>query len=248
MEEVLQDPEVSKVFHDNEITIDLLSSVTDEILQELIPLVGPRLRIKKRIASYLNSQKENIENQLPELPENEASSHSTATSLSEIDFLSETSFDSYFGDNIDKILYRPKFVDFDLKTILLTTPMGNSILKFYEVNNMLDNTRRGRLVDIIVKHLYKHIINYRFNHDEYTILSAKIIQLFPTEVTATYYVQSIAKRNSASGKHVLAKGRLVDKCRNLIFNCGEAVPLKRKRKAAESSSSDTPEGSSSTGR
>lgn len=50
------------------------------------------------------------------------------------------------------------FPDFEFNTLLQTTPMGNSILKYYATNECLDNAGRTRLVDIIVKHLYNYII------------------------------------------------------------------------------------------
>lgn len=53
---------------------------------------------------------------------------------------------------------RPKFEEFDLKTLLLTSPLGKSILNYYGTYKKLDNTRRNRLVSIIIKHLYNYIV------------------------------------------------------------------------------------------
>lgn len=52
----------------------------------------------------------------------------------------------------------PVFPDFDLKTLLQTSPLGNSVLNFYQANQGLDHTRRSRLVDIIMKHIFNFII------------------------------------------------------------------------------------------
>lgn len=53
---------------------------------------------------------------------------------------------------------KQKFEDFDLKTLLQTSPLGKGILQFYNTYNKLDNTRRNRLVSIIIKHLYTYIV------------------------------------------------------------------------------------------
>lgn len=69
--------------------------------------------------------------------------------------------ESNFGVDLDisaLLDFQHTFPDFELHTLLQTSPMGHSILKYYQTNNCLDTTRRGRLVDIIVKHLYNYII------------------------------------------------------------------------------------------
>lgn len=73
----------------------------------------------------------------------------------------------------------------------------------------------------------------RLCHEDYNLLASKIVALFPTEVTATYYVPSIKKNESITGKPILAKGKLVDKCRNLLHCCNDVVPVMRKRKNSQ---------------
>lgn len=53
---------------------------------------------------------------------------------------------------------RPQYEDFDLKTLLITSPLGKSVLTYYESYKKLDNTRRNRLCSIIVKHLFNYIV------------------------------------------------------------------------------------------
>ncbi|KAK9680854.1 hypothetical protein QE152_g38780 [Popillia japonica] len=125
---------------------------------------------------------------------------------------------------------------FDLETLLNTTPLGNSVLNYYKTNGILDNTRRNRLVDTISKHIFTYIINHRLKHPEYNILTSKIISLFPNESASTYYVPAIRKADSTNRKHILARGKLVDKTKNLIFLSGER---RRKSTPEEEALSDT---------
>lgn len=64
------------------------------------------------------------------------------------------------GVLIDDLLgfLKPKFEEFDLKTLLVTSPHGKNIMSYYNKNNKLDNTRRNRLCSIIIKHLYNYIV------------------------------------------------------------------------------------------
>ncbi|XP_031327937.1 uncharacterized protein LOC116159147 [Photinus pyralis] len=107
--------------------------------------------------------------------------------------------------------------------------MGSSVLNYYETNKQLDNIRRKRLIDIIIKHIYTYIITNRLRHDEYNRLTAKIIDLFPNETTGTYYVPAIRERDSSINRSIMAKGKLVDKVKNLIRVCDEAIPKRRRK-------------------
>lgn len=66
-------------------------------------------------------------------------------------------------DNVDirfVDLYKKKitYKDFDLENLLKTAPLGNSVLNFYKTHNHLDDKHINRLNEIIVRHLYDHII------------------------------------------------------------------------------------------
>lgn len=60
--------------------------------------------------------------------------------------------------DLENYLFRPRFDDFDLKTLLKTSPLGNTVLEYYNKYEKLDETRRNRLVDIIVKHMFNFIV------------------------------------------------------------------------------------------
>lgn len=77
----------------------------------------------------------------------------------------------------------------------------------------------------------------RINHEEYNIITSKIIALFPTENAGIYFVPPVKKRDSISGKPGFAKGKLVDKIRNTLFKSGER---KRKFTGKENADHSTP--------
>lgn len=52
-------------------------------------------------------------------------------------------------------------------------------------------------------------------------MAGKIITLFPTENIGTYFVRPVPKSQSKTGKSVFAKGKLLDKIRNLLYKSGE---------------------------
>lgn len=55
----------------------------------------------------------------------------------------------------------------------------------------------------------------------------KIVDEFPTEISSTYYIPYISKTNSANGRCTYAKGRLVDKIRNLLHLSGDTVKCRK---------------------
>lgn len=69
----------------------------------------------------------------------------------------------------------------------------------------------------------------RLNHCDYTTIVLKIKELFPLEPEGIYYVASTKKNDSPRGKCVLAKGKLIDKAKNLIHRGGYARPTKKRK-------------------
>ncbi|KAB0805329.1 hypothetical protein PPYR_02299, partial [Photinus pyralis] len=236
----------------NDIGIELLKHLNDKELRELLPnSLGMRKLISLRIRELQQQDDCNASDSTIRETESPASTitiysddpsgiegattpnihNTTATEVSQ-----DIQFE-FIDFNVANIITpQLSFPDFDLRTLLQTTPMGSSILKYYQQHNILDHTRRTRLVDIIIKHMYSYIIKNRMKHEEYNQVAAKIISLFPRECLGTYYVPPIRKSESIIGKSVLARGKLVDKVRNLIHKCEEANP-KRKRRSKESNDS-----------
>lgn len=73
----------------------------------------------------------------------------------------------------------------------------------------------------------------RLRHEEFNIITSKIVSLFPSEYPGTYYVPAVKKRDSKIGRPILAKGKLVDKCKNLLHSCADVIPRRRKRSLEE---------------
>lgn len=73
----------------------------------------------------------------------------------------EISLSKSVDDVVDNFFLtaRPRLPDFDLNTLLQTSPLGNTIINYYKTNSYLDNSHRTRLVDIICKHIYTFIVN-----------------------------------------------------------------------------------------
>lgn len=54
---------------------------------------------------------------------------------------------------------RPAFPEFDLRTLLSTSPTGNSILAYYEAHNSLTSKHRNILTDILIRRIFTRLIN-----------------------------------------------------------------------------------------
>ncbi|KAJ8728950.1 hypothetical protein PYW07_006646 [Mythimna separata] len=214
-------PKKRKVSHlhiyENGIELNHLNILNDEHLKELCPLMGVRIDLKKKINDHIEAQ---------------ATTESVTTNESVlIDVEDEIICKGDLSINLSELFpLLPQFQDFDLKTLLETSPCGKSILQFYNTNGCLDTKRRNRLTDIIIRHLFTFIVNKRLTYDDYTILSGKIITLFPQETASTYFTRPIKKVDSHRGKSIAAKGKLIDRVRNLLFQSGE-----RKRKSENNS-------------
>ncbi|KAL4703435.1 hypothetical protein ACJJTC_008154, partial [Scirpophaga incertulas] len=166
---------VIDLFIQNSIEPEHLGSLTDDNLKELCPLMGVRIKLKKkniRISRFTDTA-------------------TSASSNTDYDFSSVPEQVPDLDISLSDILIAPQFQNFDLKTLLETSPLR------------------------------------RLTYDDYTVLSGKIITLFPKESAATYFTRPIKKSDSFIGKSVPAKGKLIDRVRNLLFQSGE-----RKRKCS----------------
>ncbi|KAG5864048.1 hypothetical protein JTB14_019409 [Gonioctena quinquepunctata] len=125
--------------------------------------------------------------------------------------------------------------------------MGNSVLKYYETKKQFDGTRRTRLVDIIMKHLYNHITVFPIIFKIGFFQKVYYKQKCRFRANGIYYVPAIKKCHSVTGKYIVAKGRLVDKCRNFIYKCDDAVTLISRKSKSWNSTQSIPEETTDTG-
>jgi hypothetical protein len=81
------------------------------------------------------------------------------------------------------------------------------VLLFYQGAQILENSLRSDLVNCIVQEFYKK--SYFMGINEFRCVANKIVELFPNEELATYFVAPNAKQKKSMGK-------LVDKHYNFI--------------------------------
>ncbi|XP_024886663.1 uncharacterized protein LOC112464100, partial [Temnothorax curvispinosus] len=110
--------------------------------------------------------------------------------------------------------------------------MGKAIISYYNSKSISHDCFRNKLVDIIIRHLFSYHSKHRLTEKDYQSIVAKIKNLFPNEPATVYYIASIRKQDSPTGKTIAARGKLLDKAKNLIYQGGYARPTK-KRKATE---------------
>lgn len=76
----------------------------------------------------------------------------------------ETEFsvvESEVDDNtvLELIGCRPPFPEFDLKTLLSTSPLGNNILKYYETNKELTAKHRNTITEVVCRRIFTRVVN-----------------------------------------------------------------------------------------
>lgn len=132
-----------------------MSKLTQPELKELCPILGVRLELKEHIDTFIESVADTLTTA-------SSTEQSTATLVAVEDQNETVSLDSinYILNSSDfQILDSGKVIDFDLKTLLLTSPLGKSVLNYYSTYGKLDSTRRNRLTDVIARHMYTHAVN-----------------------------------------------------------------------------------------
>lgn len=121
---------------------------------------------------------------------------------------------SSLGSSVAENRERSYVVDFDLKQFIITDIVGEALL--YKAGTTgLNNCDRDRLCELLVKHL---INKYgKLSTADFVALSKKIELTIPNEKSSTYFVAAIPKGISSKKTHEKAKGKLVDKQRNLLY-------------------------------
>lgn len=109
---------------------------------------------------------------------------------------------------------KPSIGNFDLINFLKNDIVGEALLckaaKF-----KLDNTDRDRLCEMLMKELINE--HGKLNAEDFFVLSKKIVNAFPLELCSTYYIAAVPKTVSIKHEHEKARGKLIDKQRNLLY-------------------------------
>lgn len=103
---------------------------------------------------------------------------------------------------------------FDLNSCLQKDIVGQAILA-KSTSSTLTNSDRDRLAELVMKYLlnkYGSLVN-----DDLHFVASEIERLLPGEKSSTYFIESIKKRNSLRNISERARGKLVDKQRNLLY-------------------------------
>uniref|UniRef100_A0A1Y1LUZ3 SAM domain-containing protein n=1 Tax=Photinus pyralis TaxID=7054 RepID=A0A1Y1LUZ3_PHOPY len=245
VESLLEDwglPQLIETFKNNDIDLSNFFLLEESLIKELIPSIGIRakfLSLFKRAKELENSSI--VVHEVVQAVDDETSNLIQANMEFESNSENRERNEQYFiipqqhrpaaEIGLENMLKKIQLPEFDLKTLLCTSVFGSEILEYYNKNKFLDMKRRNKLTEIIIKHVFDYVAKYRLTPEDYNVLASKIITLFPKETASTYYVPAIRKRDSITRKPILARGKLVDKCRNLLHDCGPSVII-RKRKSS----------------
>lgn len=128
-------------------------------MKELCPHIGYRIKLKSKLQDYLDSVADtetssSLNEDLMIINANcqEAMQFDQDQSIVLTDITLD--LDSYL--NIPSRLSLPEF---DLKTILQSSPQGNSVLNYYQKYKQLNSQKRNIVVDVLMKHHYTFIVN-----------------------------------------------------------------------------------------
>lgn len=139
-----------------------LLKLNNDLLRDIVPAVGPRMTILQKIEEYKTDKdcgsSRAGSNYTPSETSSIDSNHITNDQSWTVIPISDNELIASLGDRATSNVPFDSFPDFDLTMLLQTTPMGSSILKYYETYNTLNKNKRSLLVDIVIKHLFNYLI------------------------------------------------------------------------------------------
>ncbi|XP_068902975.1 uncharacterized protein [Tenebrio molitor] len=115
------------------------------------------------------------------------------------------------GDNT----FHQCMVDFDLKKLLAKTVTGQAIMASYN-DRGLSPKCQGYLTNIVICNFFDIDINVRLTNDILSQVANAIVELFPKECKEVYFSAPVPKRYSKTNTAGIARGKLVDKNRNML--------------------------------
>ena len=176
--------------------------LTEDNIKEVIPKLGPRLRIIKKLNEHrLNSSQASSNLSIADTLGNDTSDYE----FSDIEVSSQGS------SKMRKVMSSPLI---DLKGFLSASKLGSVILGAQKQFNKISHEQRNHLVRICIDSLVESHDKLRNDHLEK--LADKIVELFPLESKGVYYIPpNLAKK--------MSNGKLVDRYRNVrrVINSGK---------------------------
>ncbi|KAH0534703.1 hypothetical protein KQX54_007113 [Cotesia glomerata] len=125
------------------------------------------------------------------------------------------SSNDYTVDNLVPEKKLSKFYNFDFKKVLSDYPISKELLLIAKKEKItLEAQWISYLCEIIVIDcLKKGLI---LQNEDIEELAVKIVEVFPSECTQTFYVDPVKKKDSLRQVSIVAKGKLTDKYRNIL--------------------------------
>ncbi|CAG9765773.1 unnamed protein product [Ceutorhynchus assimilis] len=219
--------EVKDLLESWNVPIDIINNFSDDaFLKELCPPIGTRIQLKNEILEFLAGRDSMADTETIYSDSNGTTDGVELERVIEQDNLpgpsftqkenlpgpswqnADTSNDVSSGleelEETLRNLIRPSLPEFDLKTLLQTSPLGNSVLQFYNANGSLDQKRRNRLVDIMIKHIFNYTYSETINLDFNRIYPGKGTHFFEKWQTFFTKILEIRKKDLPSNDPYIA--------------------------------------------
>ncbi|XP_011707441.1 PREDICTED: uncharacterized protein LOC105462503 [Wasmannia auropunctata] len=176
-------------FQAQEINMTLLKCLTHDLIKELIPNIGIRMRFIIKWEEHFRIPNEKNEKREP---------YSTDTLSSSFSESEEENTDPivlkkqkcFVGKEMYKRLQRPT-----VREILKECEQGRMILRTYSQTKILSKHCRNILVELIVSYLL-NTVKGPINKHDFLDLARGIVEIFPSEDINLYYKPPISKKES----------------------------------------------------
>ncbi|KAJ1526452.1 hypothetical protein ONE63_009586 [Megalurothrips usitatus] len=197
-------------FKDNLVCRDSLLELTEEDLREIVPAIGPRSLIRRRINMLKRGEGE----------VNNNSSHGISLSKDQQDL-----FDDILSSH-DEGLHCTTSPDVGSTTILTSTgsspsvssadleavlkkypPKGEVVLSSKKSEKPLTHSTRSMLAECVVNYEINGDLEKRITSERAKFLGGKILEMFPSEILTTWFRQT--SRPDGSGQE--CKGRIMSR-------------------------------------
>ncbi|CAI6374956.1 unnamed protein product [Macrosiphum euphorbiae] len=240
-----------QIFRENEIDIKTLGLLSDDMIRELVPIIGHRAKLKTNIDQWrliiqgmTGSSEINFET---ELNQNSSEEHTnlkptlTSTTLSaenhiliNLDDLGVVQQSEQQSKEVPSSLQSP--TNDDVHNLLKSTNEGKSLLASFGQSGLLDSVGRRRLCNLIINRELKDDAQKRVLSTRLQDLAYQITSVFHQERTPTYFIPYISY---GPGLKRSAKGKLLDCLNNRRREYRKSGLIQTSRRSSTSSSSSS---------